>query len=99
MRKRSDSNKCFLCESEATATNVFCASSEATATNVICAEAKRQQQMLSVRKRSDSNNNNYAKAKMIKSIRTSPLVRMRYMKITYGYPYIHTFGGIYNGNS
>ncbi|WP_143114641.1 hypothetical protein [Lysinibacillus sp. FJAT-14222] len=32
VRKRSDSNKCFLCESEATATNVF------------CAKAKRQQQ-------------------------------------------------------
>ncbi|WP_161804420.1 hypothetical protein [Lysinibacillus xylanilyticus] len=32
MRKRSDSSKCFLCESEATATNVF------------CAKAKRQQQ-------------------------------------------------------
>ncbi|WP_427109311.1 hypothetical protein [Lysinibacillus xylanilyticus] len=74
VRKRSDSNKCYLCESEA------------TATNVICAKAKRQQQQ-------------YAKAKMIKSIRTSPLVRMRYMKIIYGYPYIHTFGGIYNGNS
>ncbi|WP_161804422.1 hypothetical protein [Lysinibacillus xylanilyticus] len=43
MRKRSDSNKCFLCESEATATNVF------------CAKAKRQQQMFSVRKRSGSN--------------------------------------------
>ncbi|MFJ8457729.1 hypothetical protein ACIQ57_01245 [Lysinibacillus xylanilyticus] len=25
VRKRSDSYKCFLCESEATATNVFCA--------------------------------------------------------------------------
>ncbi|MDM5246635.1 hypothetical protein [Lysinibacillus sp. G4S2] len=34
VRKRSDSNKCFLCESEATATNVF------------CAKAKRQQQQL-----------------------------------------------------
>ncbi|KOS63951.1 hypothetical protein [Lysinibacillus sp. FJAT-14222] len=33
----------FLCESEATATNGF------------CAKAKRQQQMVSVRKRSDSN--------------------------------------------
>ncbi|TQR34134.1 hypothetical protein C7Y47_09135 [Lysinibacillus sphaericus] len=33
VRKRSDSNKCFLCESEATATNVF------------CAKAKRQQQL------------------------------------------------------
>jgi len=33
----------YLCESEATATNVF------------CAKAKRQQQMFSVRKRSDSN--------------------------------------------
>ncbi|MGE7915625.1 hypothetical protein [Lysinibacillus xylanilyticus] len=43
VRKRSDSNKCFLCESEATATNVF------------CAKAKRQQQMFSVRKRSVSN--------------------------------------------
>ncbi|MFB7156232.1 hypothetical protein [Lysinibacillus sp. NPDC056232] len=43
MRKRSDSNKCFLCESGATATNVF------------CAKAERQQQMFSVRKRSDSN--------------------------------------------
>ncbi|MFJ7733767.1 hypothetical protein ACIQXF_18025 [Lysinibacillus sp. NPDC097231] len=44
VRKRSDSNKCFLCESAATATNVF------------CAKAQRQQQMFSVRKRSDSNN-------------------------------------------
>jgi len=44
VRKRSDSNKCFLCESKATATNVF------------CAKAKRQQQLFSVRKRSDSNN-------------------------------------------
>ncbi|MEB2281417.1 hypothetical protein LAV73_15650 [Lysinibacillus xylanilyticus] len=43
MRKRSVSNKCFLCESEASATNVF------------CAKAKRQQQMFSVRKRSVSN--------------------------------------------
>ncbi|MFJ5562989.1 hypothetical protein [Lysinibacillus xylanilyticus] len=34
----------YLCESEATATNVFCSESKATATNV-----------LSVRKRSDSN--------------------------------------------
>ncbi|WP_374965657.1 hypothetical protein [Lysinibacillus sp. RS5] len=55
-RKRSVSDKCFLCESEASATNVF------------CAKAKRQQQMfylceseasatnvLSVRKRSGSN--------------------------------------------
>ncbi|WP_158002986.1 hypothetical protein [Lysinibacillus sp. FJAT-14222] len=33
---------------------------EATATNVFCAKAKRQQQMFSVRKRSDSHN--YAKA-------------------------------------
>ncbi|MDM5245918.1 hypothetical protein [Lysinibacillus sp. G4S2] len=32
VRKRSDSNKSFLCESEATATNLF------------CAKAKRQQQ-------------------------------------------------------
>ncbi|MGE7951082.1 hypothetical protein [Lysinibacillus xylanilyticus] len=38
VRKRSDSNKCLLCESEATATNVF------------CAKAKRQQQMFSVAK-------------------------------------------------
>ncbi|MGE7915870.1 hypothetical protein [Lysinibacillus xylanilyticus] len=43
VRKRSDSNKCFLCESKATATNVF------------CAKAKRQQRMFSVRKQSDSN--------------------------------------------
>ncbi|MGA3600747.1 hypothetical protein, partial [Lysinibacillus agricola] len=43
VRKRGDSNKCFLCESEASATNVF------------CAKAKRQQQMFSVRKRGDSN--------------------------------------------
>ncbi|MGE7942141.1 hypothetical protein ACQKNB_08635 [Lysinibacillus xylanilyticus] len=42
VRKRSVSNKCFLCESEASATNVF------------CAKAKRQQQMFSVRKRSVS---------------------------------------------
>ncbi|OXS76389.1 hypothetical protein B1B04_05295 [Lysinibacillus sp. KCTC 33748] len=33
----------------------------ATATNVFCAKAERQQQMFSVRKRSDSNN--YGKAK------------------------------------
>ncbi|WP_323657580.1 hypothetical protein [Lysinibacillus xylanilyticus] len=32
VRKRSDSNKCFLCESEASATNVFCSESEASAT-------------------------------------------------------------------
>jgi len=38
VRKRSGSNKCFLCESEAAATNVF------------CAKAKRQQQMFSVAK-------------------------------------------------
>jgi len=43
VRKRSVSDKCFLCESEASATNVF------------CAKAKRQQQMFSVRKRSGSN--------------------------------------------
>jgi len=43
VRKRSGSNECFLCESEAAATNVF------------CAKAKRQQQMFSVRKRSVSN--------------------------------------------
>ncbi|MGE7133105.1 hypothetical protein [Lysinibacillus xylanilyticus] len=42
MRKRSDSSKCFLRESEAAAANVF------------CAKAKRQQQMFSARKRSDS---------------------------------------------
>jgi len=33
VRKQSDSYKCFLCESKATATNVF------------CAKAKRQQQL------------------------------------------------------
>ncbi|MGY3188313.1 hypothetical protein [Lysinibacillus sp. TE18511] len=38
VRKRSVSNRCFLCESEA------------SATDVICAKAKRQQQMLFVRK-------------------------------------------------
>ncbi|MGE6516427.1 hypothetical protein [Lysinibacillus sphaericus] len=32
VRKRSDSNKCFMCESEA------------AATDVLCAKAKRQQQ-------------------------------------------------------
>ncbi|WP_375200099.1 hypothetical protein [Bacillus sp. RS11] len=41
----------YLCESEATATNVF------------CAKAKRQLQMFSARKRSVSDN--YAKAKLI----------------------------------
>ncbi len=58
VRKRSDSNKCFicekakrqrqlfyLCESEAAAANVFCSESVATATNV-----------LSARKQSDSDN-------------------------------------------
>ncbi|KOS59914.1 hypothetical protein [Lysinibacillus sp. FJAT-14222] len=43
VRKQSNSSKCFLCESEA------------TAANVLCAKAKRQQQMFYVRKRSDSN--------------------------------------------
>ncbi|WP_375199796.1 hypothetical protein [Bacillus sp. RS11] len=43
VRKRSGSNKSFLCESEAAATKVF------------CAKAKRQQQKFSVRKRSGSN--------------------------------------------
>jgi len=43
VRKRSDSNKCLLCESAATAANVY------------CAKAQRQQQMFTVRKRSDSN--------------------------------------------
>ncbi|WP_374965439.1 hypothetical protein [Lysinibacillus sp. RS5] len=32
VRKRSDSNKCFLCESEATATMFYLCESEATAT-------------------------------------------------------------------
>ncbi|WP_068984639.1 hypothetical protein [Lysinibacillus xylanilyticus] len=45
VRKRSDSNMFFLCESEATATCFF------------CAKAKRQQHVFSVRKRSDSNTN------------------------------------------
>ncbi|MFJ7732338.1 hypothetical protein ACIQXF_10635, partial [Lysinibacillus sp. NPDC097231] len=48
VQRSGSNNKCFyLCESGATATNVF-----------ICAKAKRQQQQmfLSVRKRSDSNN-------------------------------------------
>ncbi|MGY3190498.1 hypothetical protein [Lysinibacillus sp. TE18511] len=40
VRKRSVSSRCFLCESEASAADVF------------CAKAKRQQQMLFVRKRS-----------------------------------------------
>ncbi|MGG2057641.1 hypothetical protein ABFY48_25550 [Lysinibacillus pakistanensis] len=44
MRKRSDSNKSLLCESEATATNLYCA--KATATNLYCAKAKRQVKML-----------------------------------------------------
>ncbi|WP_374965120.1 hypothetical protein [Lysinibacillus sp. RS5] len=52
-RKRSVSGKCFicakakrqqqmfyLCESEASATNVFCSESKATATNVFCSESK-----------------------------------------------------------
>ncbi|WP_375200102.1 hypothetical protein [Bacillus sp. RS11] len=42
VRKRSVSNKCFLCESKASAPNVF------------CAKAKRQHQMFSVRKQSVS---------------------------------------------
>ncbi|MGE8002136.1 hypothetical protein [Lysinibacillus sp. NPDC093216] len=52
VRKQRDSNKCFLCESEATATGVFCAKakrqqqvilceSEESATNVFCTKAKR----------------------------------------------------------
>ncbi|WP_285398871.1 hypothetical protein [Lysinibacillus sp. fls2-241-R2A-57] len=45
VRKRSGSNKSLLCESVATAT-----------TNLYCAKAKRQQQIFTVRKRSDSNN-------------------------------------------
>ncbi|MEB2302505.1 hypothetical protein LAV72_23170 [Lysinibacillus xylanilyticus] len=45
MRKRSDSNKCFLCESEATATNVFCAKAKRQQQGVFCAKAKRQQQL------------------------------------------------------
>jgi len=44
-----------LRESEATAAMFYLCESEATATNVFCAKAKRQQQMFSVRKRSDSN--------------------------------------------
>ncbi|WP_323652950.1 hypothetical protein [Lysinibacillus xylanilyticus] len=43
MRKRSVSNRCLLCESAASATDVF------------CAKAQRQQQMSFVRKRSVSN--------------------------------------------
>jgi len=43
VRKRSDSNRYLLCESAATATNLY------------CAKAKRQQQIFTVRKRSDSN--------------------------------------------
>ncbi|MFJ8512338.1 hypothetical protein [Lysinibacillus xylanilyticus] len=67
VRKRSGSNKCFICakakrqrqmfylrESEAAAANVFCSESKATATNVFCAKAKRQRQMFSARKRSGS---------------------------------------------
>ncbi|WP_375200574.1 hypothetical protein [Bacillus sp. RS11] len=43
VRKRSVSNKCFLCESAASATSVF------------CAKAQRQQQVFFARKRSVSN--------------------------------------------
>ncbi|MGE7999818.1 hypothetical protein ACQKOF_14295 [Lysinibacillus sp. NPDC093190] len=43
VRKRSVSNKCFMCESAA------------SATDVLCAKAQRQQQMFYVRKRSVSN--------------------------------------------
>jgi len=63
VRKRSDSGKCFLCDSG----KYFLCESEASATNVLtvrkrsdsnkcfnCAKAKRQQQMFSARKRSGS---------------------------------------------
>ena len=70
VRKRSVSNKCFicakakrqqqmfyLCESEASATNVLSVRKRSVSNKCfICAKAKRQQQMfLSVRKRSVSN--------------------------------------------
>jgi len=45
VRKQSGSNKCFMCESKA------------AATNVLCAKAKRQQQMFYVRKQSDNSTN------------------------------------------
>jgi len=48
VRKRSGSNRCFLCESAAAATNVF------------CAKAQRQQQMFLARKPSGTDSGQLA---------------------------------------
>jgi len=39
VRKRSVSNKCFLCESEASATDVFCAKAKCQQKGFNCAKA------------------------------------------------------------
>ncbi|MGA3678451.1 hypothetical protein, partial [Lysinibacillus agricola] len=50
------SNKCFICAKAKRQRQMFyLCESEASATNVYCAKAKRQQQMFTVRKQSDSN--------------------------------------------
>ncbi|WP_289419220.1 hypothetical protein [Lysinibacillus sp. G4S2] len=56
MRKRSVSNKCFLCESEATATNVLSVRKRSDSNNkcFICAKAKRQQQSAQLERKSST---------------------------------------------